>query len=95
MAKAAAKVAILQTVTDLDCRQSAVHTMLDIDRWKSALQLSKLKPLMHSPAFQPLAGLSLKKAIRRVLDKLVASGRAETKQERSKNGPQMDLFRRR
>jgi hypothetical protein len=93
VALAADKAGRVQTVADLDCRASAIHTILDVDRWKTALQLSKL--LKHSPAFQPLAGRSLKWAVQRVLGKLVASGRVETKRERSRNGLPMDLFRRR
>jgi hypothetical protein len=87
---AADKAHCLATVADPDCRVRAVHTMLDINRWKTALQLSKL--LKHSPAFQPLAGRSLKMAVQRALGKLVNSGRAKVKRERSKNGRPMDLF---
>jgi hypothetical protein len=94
-ARDAEKARRVKMVADLDCRESAVHNMLDVDRWKSALQLSKLKPLRHSPAFQPLVGRSLKMAVQRVLKKLVGTGRAEVKRERSKNGLKMDLFRRR
>jgi hypothetical protein len=89
-AKAADRADCVQKVADLDCRASAVFTMLT-DKWKPAHQLAKT--LKHSPAFQPLSGPSLKKAIQRVLDKLVASGRVEMTRDRSKNGLPMNLFR--
>jgi hypothetical protein len=99
MAKAAAKVAILQTVADLDCRQSAVFETLEIDRWKTVLQLSKL--LKDVPAFQradgkrQLHGNSLRIAILRILRRLVLAGRVETKRDLYRTGLPMDLFRRR
>ena len=93
MALAADEADRAKTAADLDCRQSAIHARLDTKRWKSAFQLSKL--LKGVPAFQPLAGPSLKRAVQRVLWKLVTKGWAETKRERSKNGLPMDLFRRR
>lgn len=98
MAKSAAKLAIIQTVADLDCRASAVYTVLT-DRYQTMLQL--MNALARSPAFRradgkcPLAGASLKKAIQRVLEKLVAAGRVEIKRDLYKTGLPMDLFRRR
>lgn len=90
----AAKAARMSTVADLGCRASATYTVLD-DRWKTALQVSKLLLKHHSRAFQPLIKRSLKMAVQRALGKLVTTGRAEVKRERSKNGLPVDLFRRR
>lgn len=94
MAKAAAKVAILQTVADLDCRQSAVFETLETDRWKTVLQLSKL--LKDVPAFhradgkRQLGGNSLRVAILRELKKPGLADRVEKRQRRHTNGLTMD-----
>jgi hypothetical protein len=97
-AKAAAKVATMQTVADLDCRSSAIYAALT-DQPQTLVDL--MKALAGLPTFRradgkgQLTGNSLRVAILRELRKPALAGLVEKMQIKHANGLTMDLYRRR
>jgi hypothetical protein len=97
-AAAAEKASRAQSAADLDCRSSAIWTVLTYPRFQSVAEIMKV--VAKTASFRTadgngvLAGQSLRVTILRELKKPELADRVEVKLERTRNGLPVHLFRR-